>query len=175
MAGGLGRRIRAALIDFGLVVLWVGVLAGVVVALRTAGIALTLPPLQLQLLGSAAVLLPVVVGLTLTEGGRYEASPGKQSCGLRVRRLDGRPLGYLRALLRNLIKIVIPAVLAHASIVMLVTGQSGSDVVVLTAIALSLPLSYLLTVCFGEGRGPWDLLCDAHVITVTAGRRFAAD
>ena len=39
--------------------------------------------------------------------------------------------------------------------------------------ALSLPLSYLLLVCFGERRGPWDLLCDAEVLEIAPGRRFA--
>lgn len=175
MAATLGRRIRAGLIDLGLVLAWAGLLVGIAMGLRLAGVPLNLPPLQLNLLGGVLVGLPVIVGLTLTEGGRYEASPGKQWSGLRVRRMDGRALGRPRALLRNLVKIALPAVLGHAAVLSLLTGQTSPDVVVLVAIALSLPLSYLLVVCFGEQRGPWDLLCDAEVISVTAGRRFAAD
>ena len=30
-----------------------------------------------------------------------------------------------------------------------------------------------LLVCFGERRGPWDLLCDAEVLEIAPGRRFA--
>jgi uncharacterized RDD family membrane protein YckC len=140
--------------------------------LRSAGL-LSLGPLALNLLGGTLIVLPIVAFFALAEGGRYEASPGKQWSGLRVRRLDGRPLGRPRALLRNLVKLALPAVLAHAATLMLLTGQTGADVVLLAAIALSLPLSYLLLICFGERRGPWDLLCGAEVASVSAGRRFA--
>lgn len=169
----LGRRLRAGLLDLGLALAWAGVLAGGYWGLRLAGVPLALPPFLLNLAGHALVVIPVVLVLTLTEGGRYEASPGKQWTGLRVRRLDDRGLGRSRALLRNLVKVALPALLGHAAVLTLITGQVGPDVVVLQALALSLPLSSLLLVCFGEGRGPWDLLCGAHVVPVSAGRRFA--
>ena len=161
------------MIDLGIALAWAGIVIGAGFGLRSAGL-LPLAPLALNLIGATLVLLPVVGFLAVTEGGRYEASPGKQWSGLRVRRIDGRALGRPRALLRNLVKLAIPAGLAHAATLMLLTGQTGTDVVLLTAIAISLPLSYLLLVCFGERRGPWDLLCDAEVISVAAGRRFAA-
>lgn len=169
----LGTRLRAGLIDGALALVWAAVVVGTLVGLRQAGI-LLLTPLPLNLIGNGLVVVPVVLWLALAEGGRYEASPGKQWSGLRVRRLDGRRLGFGRGLLRNLAKVALPAWLGHAAALMLLTNQIGTDVVVLTAIAISLPLSYLLLVCFGERRGPWDLLCDAQVVPVRAGRRFAA-
>jgi uncharacterized RDD family membrane protein YckC len=172
VSASLGKRIRAGVIDLGLALAWAGVVVGAGYGLRSAGL-LSLGPLALNLLGGTLIVLPIVAFFALAEGGRYEASPGKQWSGLRVRRLDGRPLGRPRALLRNLVKLALPAVLAHAATLMLLTGQTGADVVLLAAIALSLPLSYLLLICFGERRGPWDLLCGAEVASVSAGRRFA--
>lgn len=169
----LGRRLRAGLLDGALAGVWAGVVAGVYAGLRAAGVPLNLAPLSLHLFGHLLIVVPVVLWLAFTEGGRYEASPGKQWAGVRVRRLDGRQLGRPLALLRNLVKIALPAALGHAAVLMLLTAQTGPDVVVLLAIALSLPMSYLLLVCFGEGRGPWDLLCGARVVPITAGRRFA--
>lgn len=171
----LGRRLRAGLLDFGIALAWAALLVGSYLGLRAAGVPVSLPPLLLNLLGHILIVVPVVLWLAVVEGGRYEASPGKQWAGLRVRRLDGRQLGRPLALLRNVVKIALPVALGHAAVLMLFTGQAGPDVVVLQAVALSLPLSYLLLVGFGEGRGPWDLLCGTQVVPVTAGRRFAAD
>lgn len=170
----LGRRFRAGLLDLGIALAWAAVVIGGYLGLRAAGAPVQLPPLLLNLLGHALIVVPVVFWLAFVEGGRYEASPGKQWAGLRVRRLDGRQLGRPMALLRNLVKISLPAALGHAAVLMLLTGQASPDVVVLQAVALSLPLSYLLLVAFAEGRGPWDLLCGTHVVPVSAGRRFAA-
>ncbi len=175
VAAPLGLRLRAGLIDLGLALGWAGVVVGAYFGLRAVGVPLDFAPLALNLLGATVIVLPVVIVLGLTEGGRYEASPGKQWSGLRVRRLDGRPLGRPLALLRNVVKIVLPAVLIHAATLMLVTVQLGPDVVVLLAIAISLPLSYLLLLCFGERRGPWDLVCESQVVQITLGRRFAVD
>lgn len=170
----LGRRFRAGLLDLGFATAWAAVVTGSYLVLGMAGVSVSLPPLLLNLLGHVLIVMPVVLWLALSEGGRYEASPGKQWSGLRVRRLDGRRLGRPLALLRNLVKIGLPVGLGHAAVLMLITGQAGPDVVVLQAVALSLPLSYLLLVAFGEGRGPWDLLCGAQVVPISAGRRFAA-
>ncbi|MGC3953557.1 MAG: RDD family protein [Propionicimonas sp.] len=172
-AAPLGRRLLAGLVDLGLALAWAGVVVGGYLGLRAAGVPLGLAPLALNLLGATAIMLPVVLVLAWTEGGRYEASFGKQWLGLRIRRLDGGPLGRPLALLRNLVKVVLPLVLIHAAVLLLLTAQLGPDVLVLLAIAISLPLSYLLLLCFGERRGPWDLLCGSHVIQIVAGRRFA--
>ncbi|MCW5952623.1 MAG: RDD family protein [Propionibacteriaceae bacterium] len=171
----LGRRLRAGLLDFGIALAWAAVVIGSYLGLQAAGVPVRLPPLLLNLVAHALIVVPVVLWLAFVEGGRYEASPGKQRAGLRVRRLDGRQLGRPLALLRNLVKVGLPAALGHAAVLMLITGQTSPDVVVLQAVALSLPLSYLLLVCFGEGRGPWDLLCGTQVVPMSAGRRFAAE
>lgn len=169
----LAKRLRAGLLDLGIALVWAALVIGGYLGLTAAGVVVHLPPLPLNLVGHALIVVPVVLWLAFVEGGRYEASPGKQWAGLRVRRLDGRRLGRPLALLRNLVKIALPAALGHAAVLMLITAQTSPDVVVLQSVALSLPLSYLLLVCFGEGRGPWDLLCGSQVVPVTAGRRFA--
>lgn len=170
----LARRLRAGLLDLGIALAWAALVVGGHLGLRAASVPVHLPPLLLNVVGYSLIVVPVVLWLAFTEGGKYEGSPGKQWAGLRVRRLDGRQLGRPLALLRNLVKIALPAALGHAAVLMLITGQTSPDVVVLQAVALSLPLSYLLLVAFGEGRGPWDLLCGTQVVPVTAGRRFAA-
>lgn len=169
----MGRRLRAGLLDLGIALVWAGLATGVYLGLRAAGLVPSLPPLLLNLLGHLLIVVPVVAWLAFTEGGRYEATPGKQWAGLRVRQLDDRRLGRPRALLRNVIKVGLPAALGHAASLTVLTAQTGPDAVVLLAIAISLPLSYLLLLGFGEGRGPWDLLSGAQVVPVRAGRRFA--
>lgn len=55
-----------------------------------------------------AELTMLVVGFlyyALFEGSALQASPGKLALGIRVTTLDGRPLGYARSVLRNLVRL----------------------------------------------------------------------
>lgn len=175
MPGVKGQRIRAGLVDLGLALGWAAAVAGIVVVLALTGIGTTVPPLQLNLIVGAAVVAPVIGWLSLTEGGRYGASPGKQWLGLRVQRADGQDLGRGRALVRNLVKVGLPWLIGHAAAVSLLTSPApiGLDVWLLAGIAILLPLCYLAAVLLGDGRTPYDLLAGSRVAAPTRGRRVA--
>ncbi|MEN0072187.1 MAG: RDD family protein [Propionicimonas sp.] len=171
------QRIRAALVDLALVLGWVAVVSAVVVTLALSGAGPRLPPLQLNLVVGAAMVLPAIGWLTLTEGGRYGASPGKQWLGLRVLRTDGDGLGRPRALVRNLAKLGLPWAIGHAAVVALLTtpAPAGADVWILLGIAVLLPVAYLVAAFLEGGRTPYDLLASSRVVTAATGRRVAED
>ena len=173
----MGQRIRAALVDLALILGWIVLVAAVGVPLYLTGVTAGLRPLQLNLVGAALVVVPVVAGLAATEGGRYEASPGKQWAGLRVRRLDGGRLRYGRSLLRNAVKVGLPWVVGHAAAIALATSTDpvGADVWILTAVAYLLPLAYLVGALLDHGRAPYDVVAGSQVVVTAAGRRVAED
>lgn len=177
MPGVMAWRFRASLVDLALILGWIVVVAAVGVPLYLTGVTGGLRPLQLNLVGAALVVVPVVAGLTLTEGGRYEASPGKQWFGLRVRRPDGRRLGYARSLLRNTIKVGLPWLVGHAAAIALATSTDpvGTDVWILTAVAYLIPLAYLVEALLDHGRAPYDVVADSQVVAASKGRRVAQD
>ncbi len=170
-------RVRAALVDLALVTGWAVVVAAVTVPLYVTGLFGGLRQLTANLLGSLLVVVPVVVGLALLEGGRYEASPGKQWCGLRVRRADGARLGFARSLARNAVKVAPVWLAGHAAVLAWASaaGPVGADVWILTSIAVLLPLGYLATAWLDGGRAPHDLLAGSLVVATAPGRRIAAD
>jgi uncharacterized RDD family membrane protein YckC len=92
---GYGRRLVALFVDWGLCMLISAFLAR----------AFELPQqdrslLTLGLFGLQALVLTATIGMTL----------GKRLCGIRVVRLDGHPIGPLRALARTLLLLaVVPA------------------------------------------------------------------
>lgn len=163
------------MIDLGLVVGWAVVVAALGFALWQWDVVTTVPPLTLNLAGSAAVVVPLLVLFTLTEGGRYEASPGKQWAGLRIRRLDGRSLGYGRALLRNLIRIGLPWALAHAAVLAQLTARPpiGWDVWVLTGSAVLFPVLTVVAMLTGDHRAPHDIASHGQVVATGGARRVA--
>lgn len=177
MPGVTRWRVRAALMDLALLLVWAMVVAVVTVPLYATGTLPGLTPLPAILTGAALVIVPVIVGLALLEGGRYEASPGKQWSGLRVRRTDGTRLGFARSLLRNAIKFGPPWLLACAAVMVWVSAVPpvGADVWILTVIAALLPVGYLVAALAGNGRGPHDVLADSLVVATAPGRRVAED
>ena len=60
---------------------------------------------------------------TLMEGGPRQATLGKSLLGLKVTDVDGNPIGYGRALLRNLAKIVSSLILFIGYIMAAFTGR----------------------------------------------------
>ena len=168
------RRLQAGLLDLAFILGWVAVVAAVAVPLWLQVIAAGLGTLGLNLVVGAVVVLPVVLVLAWAEGGRYEASPGKQWTGLRVRRRDGSPLGFWGALLRNTAKVALPWALGHAAVIALVTGTSRGvplDVWVLAGAAVSVPAIYLLSLFIGERRTPYDVLARSDVVGLGGPRR----
>ncbi|SEF44682.1 Uncharacterized membrane protein YckC, RDD family [Thermomonospora echinospora] len=94
---GYGRRLVALFVDWGLCMLISAFLARAF-ELSPPGRSL----LTLGLFGLQAVVLTATIGMTL----------GKRLCGIRVVRLDGRPVGPVWALVRTLLILtVVPALL----------------------------------------------------------------
>lgn len=167
------RRLLAGLIDLGLMLAWALLVAALGWAVMAAGLLRGLGPLMLNLLSIALVVLPVTIGLTLLEGGRLEATPGKLKLGLRVR-LDptGAGIGWPRSLLRNLLKFGLPWALLQLAVAAAL-ARGGTFGWVALAIAVAVPLAYLLTLVLGSGRTVYDQLAQTMVISTAPGRRFA--
>lgn len=173
MTSTIRRRLLAGLLDAGLVLVWALAAAGVAGALQTAGVLRAQGLLALNLLGIAAVVLPVTIGLTLLEAGRYEATPGKLRFGLRVRReQSGERIGWTRSLLRNLLKVGLPWTLLHLTV--LTTVVSGGPAAWVGAVvAVAVPGAYVASLLGPDGRTPYDHLAGTTVISTAPGRRFA--
>lgn len=153
---------------------WAVLVAAVGVPLYLAGVTGRLGPFGLNLLGLALVILPVTIGLTLLESGRYEATPGKLKLGLRVRRdPNGERISWGRSLLRNLLKLGLPWTLGHLAAISLATG-GGWDAQVGAVLSLAVPAAYLVSLFAGDGRTIYDHLAGTMVISTRPGRRFAA-
>jgi len=173
--GTAQRRLRAGLIDLGLMLVWALLVGALALALLTSGAVRGIGPLGLNLAGIAAVVLPATVGLTVLEAGRYEATPGKLKLGLRVRRdPGGERISWGWSFLRNLLKLGLPWILLHlATISAAVGGGIGAWTGAL--LALAVPVVYLVSLFTGAGRTVYDHLAGTMVISTEPGRRFAAD
>ncbi|MFT4110924.1 RDD family protein [Propionicimonas sp.] len=169
------RRLLAGLIDLALLLAWALLAGAAILWLASAGALGGIGLLGVNLAGIAAVVLPVTVGLTALEAGRYEATPGKLRFGLRVRHdPGGERIGWARSLARNLLKLGLPWTLLHLAAVSSVVGGGPSAWVGL-ALALAVPCGYLVSLVHGDGRTVYDRLAATMVISTEPGRRFADD
>ncbi len=170
------RRLRAGLIDLGLMLVWALAVGLVTLALLTGGALAGVGPLGLNLAGIAAVVLPVTIGLTVLEAGRYEATPGKLKLGLRVRHdPGGERISWGRSFLRNLLKLGLPWLLLHLAVITATVGGGGVAAWFGFLLAVAVPVAYVATLYRGDGRTIYDHLAGTMVISTEPGRRFAAD
>lgn len=169
------QRILAALLDIAVLLLWgVLVLAGVAVA-AAWGDTPQLGPFGYNLIAVVLVVLPVTVAFTVWEAGRYEATPGKQKVGLRVRTdPGGERLSWQRSAARNLLKFGVPWTLAQSAVLALFSAPAA-DAAVGVIFAIGVPIAYLASLVIWGNRTVYDWLLGTTVISVAAGRRFAAD
>lgn len=169
------RRLLAGAVDLGLLLAW-AVLVGLVAwALQSAGMLRGVGLLGLNLVGIAAVVLPATILLTALEAGRYEATPGKLTFGLRVRREpDGARISWGRSLLRNLLKLGLPWTLVHLATI--TASVAGGVVAWIGAVlCVAVPLAYVASLLTGDGRTLYDHLAGTMVIPTRPGRRVAED
>lgn len=162
----------AALIDLGLTAVIGAALLAILAGLRTAN---WFPPADLagHLVSAATIALVATAFLAAFEAGPLEASPGKRARGLRVRRhRDGDRLGFGRALIRNLLKVGLPAPLAYLAALAAYEG-GGLEAWVGVGAAAVVALTYLGGALLGDGRTVYDQLSGAAVIRALPGRRFA--
>src|SRR5688572_487935 len=113
------------MIDWLLILAWVGVTAAVGVPLYRAGVTAPMSPLTLNVVSALIVVVPTVVGLAWAEAGGRRATPGKRLRRLRV--VDATTGGAVtlgRALWRNALKIGLPWTIGHAAVIALVNASS---------------------------------------------------
>lgn len=170
------RRLRAGLIDLALMLVWALLVGALALGLLTFGALAGVGPLGLNLAGMAAVVLPVTIGLTVLEAGRYEATPGKLKLGLRVRRdPGGERISWGRSFVRNLLKLGLPWLLLHLATITATIGAGGVAAWVGALLAVAVPGAYVVSLLRGDGRTIYDHLAGTMVISTEPGRRFAAD
>ncbi|MFZ0530089.1 MAG: RDD family protein [Propionicimonas sp.] len=174
MTAPVRPRLLAGLIDSALVLAWAALVGVVGLALSWSGVLVGYGPLAVNLAGLLTIVVPVVLGLTLAESGRYEATPGKLRLGLRVRTEAGGRVSRARSLLRNLLKVGLPWTLLHLGAISVAAG-GGWDAQLGAVLALLVLVAYLVSLLRGTGRTIYDQLSGTTVIAIAAGRRFATD
>lgn len=114
----LWNRFLAFGVDYLFIALYLLLLVGVgsVIRLTPVGAdfgALFAHPASAELTSFMLLVLPVLLYFTVLESSRRQATIGKRVLGLRVVTANGGQVGFLRALLRNALKLI-PWELAHA-------------------------------------------------------------
>jgi uncharacterized RDD family membrane protein YckC len=164
------RRLAAGAVDYGIVAVYIGLLAVAGALLRAAGLVpgdLTTPGGRVlgQLAAIAVLTLPVTLWFAWWEAAPRGATPGKRLLGLRVGRLDGGGLSWSRSLLRSSVKIALPWELAHTGVwnSLAWPGPDAPVNAVLFTAANGLLVLYLAMVLLGAHRPPYDRLAGTVV------------
>lgn len=169
------RRIGALLIDYGLILGWMAVVALVssVVALLSGGFAnwLAWGTTMAQLAGFVVLVLPVGVYLFATESSARQATVGKRTLRMRVVALDGTRASRARILVRTVVKLL-PWEIAHFFVWNVVDVATSGTVtfpgwlVAGLVVADTIPVVYVLVVALQrDRRGPHDLAAGTRVIS----------
>ena len=140
-------RWRAGLLDWLVIVGWIGVLTAAAAVLRLwvpGGVYPSAPP-AVDVAAFAATVLPAWVYLTVCESGRWQGSWGKRSSGLQVvAQRDREPVGAARAAGRNAVKLL-PWQLAHIAVARLILGVDAPVVIAATYIlSLAIPCASIV-------------------------------
>jgi uncharacterized RDD family membrane protein YckC len=168
-----GRRLAAWLIDWTIILVWVGITAAIGVPLRLAGIVAPTGFGTLNLIAALVVVVPVVGGATWFESRSVAATPGKRVMRLRVRTAGGRP-SFRVALLRNTLKIGVPWLIGHAAVFAIVASSGTTDPVpvgvwLLTGAAYLIPIIWVGSLFVAGGRTPYDRVTGTDVVRDAPG------
>jgi len=167
-----GDRLLAVLIDWLFMCVWIAVVSAVAVPLFLVGTLVRLPPVAANVVASLVLVVPITVALAVMEAGPRQSTPGKRARRLVVRDArTGDALPLRRALLRNALKIALPWTVAHAAVYAIAGGDSvgasasaGAPAALIASYVL--PVAYLVTLCLGAGRTPYDRVAGAVVARV---------
>nr|WP_285705153.1 RDD family protein [Microtetraspora sp. NBRC 16547] len=166
------RRIAATMVDYALVMAYVGALVLIGVSVRAAGFSLTFGidgfagRAVAQLAAMAVLTIPATMWLASREASERRATPGKRLLGLAVATRSGETLSRPRAFARSALKLLIPWELAHTAIWNVFTwpgAPSDGLNMVLFALTYLLLIVYAVTLFLGTGRTPYDRLCGSVV------------
>jgi hypothetical protein len=114
----LWSRLLAFMADYLFIALYLLVLVGAGALIRITPLgadfgALFANPASAEVTSFMLLVLPVLLYFALMESSRWQATIGKRVVGLRVMTMGGGRVGFPRALLRNVLKLI-PWELAHA-------------------------------------------------------------
>lgn len=165
------RRIGACLVDYAIVIIYLGLLTLLSFLLQRAG--LVFPQVSEGMERQVAQLvvliflgLPVTLWLSWWEASPRGASPGKLLFRLRVKSIHDQGLSFNQSLIRAVLKVMIPWELAHTALWRIwLSPSSVMDGLSATFLILSnlIVLIYILSLFFGSGRTPYDYLAGAVV------------
>jgi hypothetical protein len=164
------NRLLAWLVDWLVILVWVGVVASVGVPLYLAGMTRGLPIVALNFVSFGALALPVTIGLAL-----LESSPRRASIGKRIRRLavvratTGARVSFRRALGRNALKVALPWTIGHIAVYGIVSSAPAGSVppliAAITALAYAVPILWVVSLFIGAGVTPYDRVCGTSVVS----------
>jgi uncharacterized RDD family membrane protein YckC len=170
------RRLAAFAIDYGIIAVYAGLVAGISFAARwMTGANAVLPTafaqkLAGQVLAFCLFTLPVVLYFALCEASRRQATLGKAIMRLRLTTVDHQRVPLKRSLLRSAIKFA-PWELAHTAVWHIPGQPFVSEPRILNwagwALALLVAAGYVASVFVGSGQTPYDWASGTKVV---AGR-----
>lgn len=143
---GLQPRLLAFLLDYLLIVLYIGLLVAVAFLVPSLQ-SLFQTPVQSDIVAFLILVLPVVLYFGLQEGTKQQATWGKRRMKLKVIQVDGTYLGMGRALVRAATKFL-PWQIAHTAIFHMVQdGQLPLPLLwTLVVLAYLLPIAYIVLI-----------------------------
>ena len=157
-------RCGALLIDY---ILIVGIIAFSTLLARLGGHGPVMTG-NAQIIGIViAIIVGVVnfVGLSVLRGQTL----GKWATGLYIRRTDGEPLSWERALLRHL--VLYPPAFLMFGLGFLVAGMMTAAAVMGGALVLTLGIGFLMATVNAHGRALHDLIADTVVVREDVRRK----
>ncbi len=158
------RRLLAFAVDWLVVVLWGGVLFGIVMIATSGNPPQPENPWHAQAIGLLTMTVPVTLYFSLCESSPLRASLGKRVFGLVVSMEAGERLLFRSALLRNAVKFV-PWEFGHTVAQQAAfSGEAGFPAWAWgpAAVALAGPVWWLVAMIV-TGRTPYDRLAMARV------------
>jgi uncharacterized RDD family membrane protein YckC len=158
------RRLLAFAVDWLVVVLWGGMLFGVVMLATNGNPPRPENPWKAQAIGLLTMTVPVTLYFALCESSALRASLGKRFLGLVVSRETGGRLSFGSALLRNAVKFV-PWEVGHTMAQQAAFSSDGGFpawVWGLAIVALLGPVWWLVAM-IATGRTPYDRWVRARV------------
>ena len=138
-----GRRVKAFLIDYVLLLLYASLLFLVTWALN-GGELQPMTPLKGQLIGFFTLTLPLFLYFTLLEGGARNATIGKRVMSISVRNKEGGRPALQQVVIRNLVKFL-PWEIAHTFVHQLFHYlRTGQEVPLGIGVGLVVPQAVVL-------------------------------
>ena len=162
------RRLSAFAVDWLVVVLWGGMIFGVVMIATSGNPPPPKNPWMSQAIGFLTMTGPVTLYFALCESSALRGSLGKRALGLLVSRETGERLSFGSALLRTAVKFV-PWEFGHTVAQQAAfSGEAGFQAWVWgpAAVALVGPVWWLVAM-ISTGRTPYDRWVSARVVRAT--------